>query len=99
MPIRCGVATGSTLVEAYHAALRCDPVSAFGGIVATNRKLDADSSRAPLSDVFTEVIVAPDADDDAIAIIAAKVSGSCSQAVYPILVHMALSSKLLPAAS
>lgn len=67
----CGVATGMTLVEAYHAALRCDPVSAFGGIVATNRKLDADAARA-IVDVFTEVIVAPDADDDAIAIIAAK---------------------------
>ena len=67
----CGVATGVTLVDAYHAALRCDPVSAFGGIVATNRKLDAEAARA-IVEVFTEVIVAPDADDDAIAIIAAK---------------------------
>ena len=67
----CGVAEGRTLVEAYQAALRCDPVSAFGGIVALNRTLDTDAARA-IVDIFTEVIIAPDATDEAIAIVAAK---------------------------
>ena len=67
----CGVATGTTLLDAYHKALACDPVSAFGGIVALNQKLDAQAARA-IVDIFTEVIIAPDADEDAIALIAAK---------------------------
>ncbi len=67
----CGVAMGPSLVEAYHRALACDPVSAFGGIVALNQKLDADAARA-IVEIFTEVIIAPDADPEAIALIAAK---------------------------
>ncbi len=67
----CGVAKASTVIEAYHAALRCDPTSAFGGIIALNRMLDAESARA-ICEVFTEVIIAPSATDEAIAIIAAK---------------------------
>lgn len=67
----CGVAIGASLLEAYRAALRCDPVSAFGGIVALNRKLDAATAHA-IVDIFTEVIIAPEADDDAIALIGAK---------------------------
>jgi len=67
----CGVAIGASVIEAYHHALRCDPVSAFGGIVAMNRTLDAEAARA-IVDIFTEVIVAPDADDEAIALVAAK---------------------------
>jgi phosphoribosylaminoimidazolecarboxamide formyltransferase / IMP cyclohydrolase len=67
----CGVAEGSSLLAAYQAALRCDPVSAFGGIVAMNRTLDADAARA-IVEVFTEVIIAPSATDEAIAIVAAK---------------------------
>ncbi len=67
----CGVAEGPSLAEAYARALRCDPVSAFGGIVALNRKLDAEAAREIVK-VFTEVIIAPDADDEAIAIVAAK---------------------------
>jgi phosphoribosylaminoimidazolecarboxamide formyltransferase/IMP cyclohydrolase len=67
----CGVATGASLAEAYDKALRCDPVSAFGGIVAANRPLDAAAARR-IVEIFTEVIIAPDADDDARAIIAAK---------------------------
>ncbi len=66
-----GAAIGATLAEAYRHALRCDPVSAFGGIVAVNRRLDAEAARA-IVEIFTEVIVAPDADDEAIAIVAAK---------------------------
>ncbi len=67
----CGVAEGASLREAYAKALACDPVSAFGGIVALNRKLDVQAAQA-IVEIFTEVIIAPDADDDAIAIIAAK---------------------------
>lgn len=67
----CGVASGSSLLDAYEKALACDPVSAFGGIVALNRKLDAQAARK-IVEVFTEVIIAPEADDEAIAMIAAK---------------------------
>ncbi|OXT02404.1 bifunctional phosphoribosylaminoimidazolecarboxamide formyltransferase/IMP cyclohydrolase [Notoacmeibacter marinus] len=67
----CGVAEGETLVDAYRKALRCDPVSAFGGIVALNRALDAEVAEEIVK-VFTEVIIAPDASEDAKAIIAAK---------------------------
>jgi phosphoribosylaminoimidazolecarboxamide formyltransferase/IMP cyclohydrolase len=67
----CGVAEGGTLAEAYAKALACDPVSAFGGIVAVNRPLDADAARR-IVEIFTEVIIAPDASDEAIALIAAK---------------------------
>ena len=67
----CGVAEGANLVDAYRKALACDPVSAFGGIVALNRTLDADAARA-ITDIFTEVIIAPDATDEAVAIVGAK---------------------------
>ncbi len=66
----CGVATAATLAEAWDAALRCDPVSAFGGIVAANRTLDA--ARERITAIFSEVIVAPDADEAARAIFARK---------------------------
>jgi phosphoribosylaminoimidazolecarboxamide formyltransferase/IMP cyclohydrolase len=67
----CGVAEGATLVEAYRKALACDPTSAFGGIVALNRQLDAEAARA-ITEIFTEVIIAPDATDEAIAIVGAR---------------------------
>jgi phosphoribosylaminoimidazolecarboxamide formyltransferase / IMP cyclohydrolase len=67
----CGVALGGHLREAYLRALQCDPVSAFGGIVAVNRRLDA-AAAAEIVKIFTEVVIAPDADDDAIALFAAK---------------------------
>ncbi|TAK46875.1 MAG: bifunctional phosphoribosylaminoimidazolecarboxamide formyltransferase/IMP cyclohydrolase [Xanthobacteraceae bacterium] len=67
----CGVAEGASLVEAYRKALACDATSAFGGIVALNRTLDAEAARA-ITEIFTEVIIAPDATDEAIAIVAAK---------------------------
>ncbi len=67
----CGVATGTTLAQAYAKALACDPVSAFGGIVALNRTLDAETAREIVT-IFTEVIIAPDASDEAKAIIAEK---------------------------
>lgn len=67
----CGVAVGKTFVEAYKAALACDPVSAFGGIVALNGRLDKETATEILK-VFTEVVIAPSADDDAIALFAKK---------------------------
>jgi len=67
----CGVATGSTLAEAWKNALQCDSVSAFGGIVAVNRPLDAAMAEA-ITEIFTEVVVAPDANSEARAIFAKK---------------------------
>src|SRR5579864_5787437 len=67
----CGVATRDSLAEAWKEALACDSVSAFGGIVATNRALDA-ATAAAITDIFTEVVVAPDADEEARAIFARK---------------------------
>ena len=67
----CGVAEGDSLTDAYKKALACDATSAFGGIVALNRKLDAEAAKA-ITEIFTEVIVAPDASDEAIKIVASK---------------------------
>src|SRR3546814_686869 len=67
----CGVANADSLVDAYNAALACDSVSAFGGIIALNRPLDGATARA-ISAIFTEVVIAPDADAEARAIFAAK---------------------------
>ncbi|HEX9905833.1 MAG TPA: bifunctional phosphoribosylaminoimidazolecarboxamide formyltransferase/IMP cyclohydrolase [Propylenella sp.] len=67
----CGAAIGDDLVDAYKKAFACDPVSAYGGVVAVNRTLDRASAEA-ITGIFTEVVVAPDADADAIATFAAK---------------------------
>ena len=67
----CGVASGETLAEAYEAAYKCDSVSAFGGIVAVNRSLDR-ATAEQITGIFTEVVVAPDADEEALALFAAK---------------------------
>jgi len=67
----CGVAVGSTLADAYQKALRCDPVSAFGGIIALNSRIDA-AAAEEITKIFTEVVIAPEASDEAKAIFAAK---------------------------
>jgi phosphoribosylaminoimidazolecarboxamide formyltransferase/IMP cyclohydrolase len=67
----CGVAEGDSLLDAYRKALACDSTSAFGGIVALNRTLDAEAARA-ITEIFTEVIIAPEATEEAIAIVGAK---------------------------
>jgi phosphoribosylaminoimidazolecarboxamide formyltransferase/IMP cyclohydrolase len=67
----CGAAEASSLAEAYRKALACDSTSAFGGIVALNRTLDSEAAKA-ITEIFTEVIIAPDANEEAIAIVAAK---------------------------
>jgi phosphoribosylaminoimidazolecarboxamide formyltransferase/IMP cyclohydrolase len=67
----CGVALGSDLGAAYRKALACDPVSAYGGILAFNRTLDG-ATAEEIAKLFTEVIIAPDADEDARRILSGK---------------------------
>jgi phosphoribosylaminoimidazolecarboxamide formyltransferase/IMP cyclohydrolase len=67
----CGVAVGRSLLEAYRNALACDPVSAFGGIIAVNRPLDPETA-AEITELFTEVIIAPSADVESIGVVARK---------------------------
>lgn len=67
----CGVATGDSLAQAYGRAYDCDRTSAFGGIVALNRPLDAETAEQ-ITQIFTEVVIAPGASDEARAIFAAK---------------------------
>ncbi len=67
----CGLATGGTMLEAYQRALACDPTSAFGGIVALNGRLDA-ATAAQVLEIFTEVVIAPEADEEAVALFRKK---------------------------
>ncbi len=67
----CGVALGTGLADAWPRALACDPVSAFGGIIAVNRTLDA-AVAEKMADLFSEVIIAPDAEPEAVKILAKK---------------------------
>jgi len=67
----CGVAVGDDIGSAYTAANACDPVSAFGGIVAANRTVTVEMAE-PLSAVFTEVVIAPDFEPDALEILTSK---------------------------
>jgi phosphoribosylaminoimidazolecarboxamide formyltransferase/IMP cyclohydrolase len=67
----CGLATGATMLEAYERALACDPVSAFGGIIALNGRLDAATAEEILK-LLTEVVIAPEADEDAVAMFRKK---------------------------
>lgn len=67
----CGVATGATLAEAYQRAFDCDRTSAFGGIIALNRPIDGPTAEA-ITGIFTEVVIAPAANADAMAVFAAK---------------------------
>ena len=96
----CGVATAATLAEAYRLARRCDPVSAFGGIVALNREIDAETA-AEMVTLFTEVIVAPAASPEAAAILATKknlrllVTGALADPREAGLTYKALSGGML----
>ena len=67
----CGVAEAATLEEAYQLALECDRTSAFGGIVALSRPCDVETATA-MSEIFTEVVIAPGFDDDALEVLQAK---------------------------
>jgi len=67
----CGVAIGSTITEAFKKALVCDPVSAYGGIIATNRALTAEFTEA-LGKLFLEVMIAPEADEASLAMLSSR---------------------------
>ncbi|MGB0505331.1 MAG: bifunctional phosphoribosylaminoimidazolecarboxamide formyltransferase/IMP cyclohydrolase [Pikeienuella sp.] len=67
----CGVARGATMAEAYSRAFDCDRTSAFGGIIALNQTLDGETA-AKIAEIFTEVVIAPEATDEAKAVFAAK---------------------------
>ena len=67
----CGVARGSTMIEAYQNAFNCDNVSPFGGIIALNQRLEADTA-AEITKIFTEVVIAPEVSDEAREIFAKK---------------------------
>lgn len=96
----CGVATGSSLADAYRKALACDPVSAFGGIIASNIPLDGETAEE-IAKIFTEVIIAPGADEDARRIIGAKknlrllITGGLPDASAPGLTVKSVSGGLL----
>lgn len=67
----CGVARGASLIDAYKAAFDCDRTSAFGGIIAVNQPLDAETAEE-IAGIFTEVVIAPGADENALGIFAKK---------------------------
>jgi phosphoribosylaminoimidazolecarboxamide formyltransferase/IMP cyclohydrolase len=96
----CGVALAGSLAEAYEKALACDPVSAFGGILAFNRTLDGATAEL-ISKLFTEVIIAPAVDDDARAVLAKKknlrvlVAGGLPDALAPGLTFKSVSGGML----
>ena len=96
----CGVAIGKSLKEAYLAALACDPVSAFGGVLAFNRTLDG-ATAEEISKIFTEVIIAPDADDDARRFLASKknlrllTAGGLPDPLAPTLTYRAVAGGFL----
>ena len=67
----CGIAVGTDIADAHRKAHECDPVSAFGGIIATNRPVTVEMART-VAEIFTEVVVAPGFDDDALEVLTAK---------------------------
>jgi len=96
----CGVATAASLSEAWDLALRCDPVSAFGGVVAANRPLDP-AVAAKIAELFVEVVIAPDADAAAIAELSRKrnvrllLTGALPDPALPGLVFRSLAGGVL----
>lgn len=67
----CGVAIGEDVFDAYTKAYECDPVSIFGGIVALNRRVDVKTAEK-LRDIFLEIVIAPDFEDEALRVLLAK---------------------------
>lgn len=96
----CGVASAARLADAWDKALRCDPISAFGGIVAANRTLDG-ATAEKIARIMTEVIIAPDADAAARAVLARKrnlrllLTGGMADASAPGLTFRSLSGGFL----
>ncbi len=96
----CGVAISSDVAGAWAKAFACDTVSAFGGIVAANRKLDG-ATAAAITQIFVEVVIAPDADADALAVFAAKknlrllLTGAMPDPAAPGLTYRSLAGGIL----
>jgi phosphoribosylaminoimidazolecarboxamide formyltransferase/IMP cyclohydrolase len=96
----CGVAVGKSLKEAYLAALACDTQSAFGGVLAFNTRLDG-ATAEEISRIFTEVIIAPDADADAMQILASKknlrllIAGTLPDPLAPTLTYRSVAGGFL----
>ena len=96
----CGVALGASLKDAYLAALACDTQSAFGGVLAFNRTLDG-ATAEEIAKIFTEVIIAPDADEDAKKILASKknlrllVAGGLPDPLAPTLTYRSVAGGFL----
>jgi phosphoribosylaminoimidazolecarboxamide formyltransferase/IMP cyclohydrolase len=96
----CGVALGKSLKDAYRSALACDPVSAFGGVLAFNQTLDG-ATAEEIAKIFTEVIIAPGADEDAKKILSAKknlrllVVGALPDPLAPTLTYRAVAGGFL----
>ncbi|WP_030144467.1 bifunctional phosphoribosylaminoimidazolecarboxamide formyltransferase/IMP cyclohydrolase [Glycomyces sp. NRRL B-16210] len=67
----CGIAVGASIAEAHRKAHECDPLSAFGGVIAANGEVDAEAA-AQIAEIFTEVVVAPAFTDEAVVILSAK---------------------------
>ena len=80
----CGVAEQQSLSDAYARARRCDPESAYGGIIAVNRNIDGTTAHA-ITEVFTEVVIAPGVDDDAREVLARKTNLRVLIAARPVL--------------
>ncbi|GAA4394030.1 bifunctional phosphoribosylaminoimidazolecarboxamide formyltransferase/IMP cyclohydrolase [Ornithinibacter aureus] len=78
----CGIAVGTDIAQAHRKAHECDPVSAFGGIIATNRPVTLEMART-VADIFTEVVVAPGFDDDALEVLTAKKNVRLLQCAAP----------------
>ncbi|MCW3490042.1 bifunctional phosphoribosylaminoimidazolecarboxamide formyltransferase/IMP cyclohydrolase [Dethiobacter alkaliphilus] len=78
----CGVAVANNVYDAYALAFEADPVSIFGGIVALNRTLDAKTAEK-MSEIFLEVVIAPDYDEDALAVLTKKKDIRVLQAPLP----------------
>ena len=73
----CGIAIGADIAEAHRKAHACDPVSAFGGVIATNRPVTAEMA-AQLADIFTEVVVAPAFEPEALETLGRRRTCGCS---------------------
>jgi phosphoribosylaminoimidazolecarboxamide formyltransferase / IMP cyclohydrolase len=97
----CGAARGATIADAYARAYRTDPTSAFGGVIAFNRELDAATARAVVEKQFVEVLIAPSVSADAEAVLAKKdnvrvlVVGDLTQSVTQLLEYKSVAGGLL----
>ena len=78
----CGIAVGSSVAEAHRKAHACDPVSAFGGVIAVNREVTVELARQ-VAEIFTEVVVAPSYEDGAVEVLAGKPSIRVLRAADP----------------